>query len=66
MENVVSIFTGQTPCDKLILDHSEFMTDLRSNNGWVEHLDVCQDCLKRYLIQNRETLADVFYDIHDD
>ena len=65
MDNVISIFTGQTPCDNLFLPDEDFVKMLKNNSEWGVHIWNCQDCLKRYLNANRETLAEMIADSGD-
>ncbi len=75
MDNVVSIFTGKSPCGNLFLHEEEFSQMLKADSTWGIHVWDCQDCLKRYLGSNRESLKEAlndiisahgFDDIHDD
>lgn len=57
MDNVVSIFTGQQPCEYLHVDHEKFRQYF--NQNWAgTHMWDCQDCLKRWTNSNRNILAD--------
>ena len=57
MDNVISIFTGEKPCDYLLMDESEFKKQFMQN--WAgTHMWECQDCLKRWTNSNRYALAD--------
>ena len=62
MSNIVSIFTGQEPCEYLSIDEKQFRKFYK-DNWFGTHLWDCQDCIKRYLNLNREAVAQVVQNV---
>ena len=45
MDNVVSIYTGETPCEFLFMDNKNYLINALEKNN---HIEDCDDCKKRY------------------